>query len=60
MPPSVQRSNVKKYRHSEATTEIYEFPDRPHFTCGLAGWEQVADYALEWATSHARTRQDRT
>ena len=21
------------------------------------GWEQVADYALQWATSHARTPQ---
>ena len=56
MPPSVNRANAKKYRNSEATTEIYEFPDRPHFTCGVPGWEQVADYALEWATKHARTR----
>jgi pimeloyl-ACP methyl ester carboxylesterase len=55
MPPAVQRSNAKKYRHSDATTEIYEFPDRPHFTCGLPGWEQVADHALDWATKHART-----
>ena len=55
MPPAVQRSNAKKYRHSTAITETYEFPDRPHFTCGVPGWEQVADYALEWATSHART-----
>jgi hypothetical protein len=29
MPPSVNRSNAKKYRNSEATTETYEFPD-PH------------------------------
>ncbi|HZM79032.1 MAG TPA: alpha/beta hydrolase [Candidatus Limnocylindrales bacterium] len=58
MPPSVNRSNAKKYRSSEATTETYEFPDRPHFTCGLPGWEHVADYALQWATSHARTPQN--
>jgi pimeloyl-ACP methyl ester carboxylesterase len=56
MPPSVQRSNAKKYRNSEATTETYEFPDRSHFTGGEPGWEQVADYALEWATSHAQAR----
>ena len=57
MPPSVQRSNAKKYRNSEATTETYEFPDRSHFTGVEPGWEQVADYALEWATSHARPRR---
>ena len=57
MPPSVQRSNAKKYRNSEALTETYEFPDRSHFTGAEPGWEQVADYALEWATSHAGTRQ---
>src|SRR6266545_795485 len=57
MPPSVIRSNAKKYRNSAATTETYEFPDRSHFTGVEPGWEQVADYALEWATSHARARQ---
>jgi hypothetical protein len=56
MPPSVQRANAKKYRNSEALTETYEFPDRSHFTGVEPGWEQVADYALEWAMSHARTR----
>src|SRR5215217_3075158 len=57
MPPSVIRSNAKKYRNSEATTDTYEFPDRSHFTGVEPGWEQVADYALEWATSHARAPQ---
>jgi pimeloyl-ACP methyl ester carboxylesterase len=57
MPPSVVRSKAKKYRNSEATTETFEFPDRSHFTGVEPGWEQVADYALEWATSHARTPQ---
>ena len=44
-------------RREEATTETYEFPDRPHFTCGVPGWEQVADPALDSATSHARMQQ---
>jgi pimeloyl-ACP methyl ester carboxylesterase len=55
MPPSVQRSNAKKYRHSTAITETYEFPGRPHLTCAVPGWEEVADHAPEWATSNART-----
>ena len=41
MPPSVIRSNAKKYRHPEATTETYEFPGRSHFTGVEPGWEQV-------------------
>jgi hypothetical protein len=39
-------------KRSPALTEIYEFPDRSHFTGVEPGWEQVADYALQWATSH--------
>lgn len=56
MPSSVGRANAKKYRRSDALTETYEFPDRSHFTGVEPGWEQVADYALDWATSHAGTR----
>lgn len=39
-------------------TEIYEVPDRSHFTGGEPGWEQVADYALEIdePRGHASTR----
>ncbi|MFI5896201.1 hypothetical protein ACIA5D_39480 [Actinoplanes sp. NPDC051513] len=54
MPPAVIRSNAKKYRGSEALTDFYEFPERSHFTGVEPGWEQVADYALNWAVSHAR------
>ena len=35
-------------------TEIKEFPNRPHFPA-VPGWEEVADYALEWAAEHAVT-----
>jgi pimeloyl-ACP methyl ester carboxylesterase len=49
MPPSVNRSNLKHYKKSMAVTEYYEFPDRPHFMVGMQGWEDVADYGLNWA-----------
>jgi pimeloyl-ACP methyl ester carboxylesterase len=52
MPASVNRSNAKHYK-SSAVTELHEFPDRDHFTCGAPGWEKVADYALEWAVANA-------
>ncbi len=56
MPPAVQYANAKKYRHSSAITETYDFPDRPHLTCAVPGWEKVADHALEWGMRHAQTR----
>ena len=30
-----------------------EFAGRTHFTVGQDGWEEVADYALDWAVAHA-------
>ena len=55
MPPSVNRSNAKHYKHSPATTDYHEFEGRDHWTCAAPGWEAVADHALEWALDHART-----
>jgi pimeloyl-ACP methyl ester carboxylesterase len=55
MPPSVNQSNAKHYRHTSATTDYKEFPGRSHFTLGEDGWEEVADFALAWAKEHAVT-----
>jgi pimeloyl-ACP methyl ester carboxylesterase len=52
MPPSVQRSNARHYS-SDTITEVLDFPERSHFTCGEDGWEEVADQALEWAVANA-------
>src|SRR5262245_40144588 len=49
MPPAVNKSNAKHYEQSKALTEYKEFPGRSHFTVGQDGWEEVADYALDWA-----------
>jgi alpha-beta hydrolase superfamily lysophospholipase len=53
MPPAVNESNVKHYRHTKAVTDYKEFEGRSHYTLGQEGWEEVADYALEWAQEHA-------
>ena len=53
MPPAVNRSNAKHYK-SETVTDYHEFPGRSHWTCAEDGWEEVADFALEWASAHAR------
>jgi pimeloyl-ACP methyl ester carboxylesterase len=56
MPPSVNESNAKHYRHAKAVTDYKEFPGQSHYTVGQDGWEEVADYGLEWAEEHAAAR----
>jgi len=58
MPPAVNKSNAKRWAKSPALTEYYEFAGRDHWTCGAPGWEDVADYALNWTVAHARTAND--
>lgn len=53
MPPSVNKSNAKHWAKSPSLTEYHEFPGRSHWICAEPGWEEVADYALEWALTHA-------
>jgi pimeloyl-ACP methyl ester carboxylesterase len=54
MPPAVNESNVKHYRHTKSVTAYMEFPGRSHYTVGQDGWEEVADYALAWAEANAK------
>jgi len=52
VPPAVQRENYKKHvKKSPGVTAYKFFEGRDHFTCGEAGWEAVADLALDWARS---------
>ena len=53
MPPSLQRSNAKHYKSEHTLTEVKEF-EGPHLLPAQEGWEEVADYALEWALDHSR------
>lgn len=58
-PASLTRTNFELYEKSKAMTAFEEFPDRSHFTIGALGWEQVADYPLDWATSHSAAFAER-
>jgi pimeloyl-ACP methyl ester carboxylesterase len=51
VPASANRKNYEKYVKSnpEAITAFREFPTRSHFTAVEPGWEEVADFALDWA-----------
>ncbi|MGH7710486.1 MAG: alpha/beta hydrolase, partial [Gemmatimonadaceae bacterium] len=53
MPPSVQQSNAKHYK-SKTITEVKLFEGRAHLMPAQKGWEDVADYALDWAVRHAK------
>ena len=52
-PPSITRANFELFSQSKAITDFKEFPERSHFTIGEAGWEAVADYAMDWAVKNA-------
>jgi alpha-beta hydrolase superfamily lysophospholipase len=53
VPASVSKEAATKLGKSGTVVDYKEFAGRPHFTAGAPGWEDVADYSLEWATSHA-------
>jgi len=48
VPEAVTRATLKQYRHSEAVTDLLEFPDRGHSLTVDSGWREVADAALMW------------
>jgi alpha-beta hydrolase superfamily lysophospholipase len=51
---SMTRAIYEKQRRAPSQTALKIFEDRSHFTCIEAGWEAVADFALDWAARHAR------
>jgi pimeloyl-ACP methyl ester carboxylesterase len=54
---SISRANMRKYlKNSTATVDYREFPTRTHHTIGQSGWEQVADFALQWATEQLHSK----
>ena len=52
MPPAIQKSNAKHYK-SDTVTEIREYEGKAHLMPAQEGWEEIADYALEWALEHS-------
>jgi pimeloyl-ACP methyl ester carboxylesterase len=48
VPEAITKSTLKQYRHSEAVTDILDFPDRAHSLTIDHGWREVADASLAW------------
>ncbi|OXI79288.1 alpha/beta hydrolase [Burkholderia sp. AU31652] len=54
LPPAVQRENFERNAKGSRTISAYKlFDGRSHYTCGEKGWEEVADFALDWAQAPA-------
>ena len=60
VPASVTRANFELFNQSAALTAYKEYPERTHWTIGEAGWEEVADQALNWAAAHATLHAPRS
>jgi len=47
-------ANARKYARSTAVTDYRAFPGRTHWIVGQPGWEEVADYVLDWLAKQVR------
>jgi pimeloyl-ACP methyl ester carboxylesterase len=54
-PQSMIRKNVRAYQAPGSVVELKEFVNRSHFICNQQGWDEVADYALDWLAKISNT-----
>jgi pimeloyl-ACP methyl ester carboxylesterase len=54
VPEAVTKATLKQYRHSDAITDLLEFPDRAHSLTIDHGWRDVAEASLDWLKRQAR------
>jgi pimeloyl-ACP methyl ester carboxylesterase len=52
--PAMVRDAFRKQSRAPSLTAFKSFPNRSHFLLLEKGWEEVADYALDWAAANAR------
>jgi pimeloyl-ACP methyl ester carboxylesterase len=53
IPPGLNKTNYRKYTDRSSITDFKEFPGRNHFILGQPGWEEVADYCMDWISKRA-------
>ncbi|WP_067540765.1 alpha/beta hydrolase [Nocardia crassostreae] len=59
-PPAIQKAALRKYSRGPALVERVEFAGRTYRLVSQDGWEEIADYALDWALRHVATRFPQT
>ena len=57
IPAGLNRSNYAKYQANPGQTDFQEFAGRTHFILGQTGWQEVADYVLNWVGTNAVAAQ---
>ena len=50
-PPSINRTIARLQHRSKAITAYKEFAGRSHFILGQPGWQEVADFVIDWAVA---------
>lgn len=53
-PASMTKAMFEKQKRAQSVTEFKLYEDRSHWLCAEPRWEEIADFALEWATRNAR------
>ena len=52
-PLALLRANARRQQRAASRTDLQSFPGRSHWLCNESGWEEAADFALDWAQAHA-------
>ena len=47
-PPKLTKTIAGSYKDTNSRVDLMIFEGRSHFTAGEKGWEDVADFALDW------------
>lgn len=47
-PPSLTRTLAGRYKDKSSRVDLKIFDGKSHFICGEPGWQNVADYILDW------------
>lgn len=50
-PSALTQKIARKYKDPNSRVDVKIYEDRSHFTCGEAGWEEVAGNILDWYES---------
>jgi pimeloyl-ACP methyl ester carboxylesterase len=48
IPPALVTKNCKAYQDAQSITELKIFPARSHILCLQDGWQEIADFIMNW------------
>lgn len=54
IPASLNYSNFQKYQDSKSRTEFRMFEGRTHWIAGQKGFEEVAEYSIDWLARNSQ------